>query len=632
MFLVNLTWLQLLTVLGGLSAGVVALYLWDRSKRRLTVPTLRFWQHAERAAEVKHRKRIQQPLSLLLQLLSIALLLLALAQPRLGAPGPASRDHVLLLDTSAWMSARSGGGTLMDQARAAAREYVRSLPAGDRAMLVRADALPTPATAFEHSRAKLEQAIADSRPGSTALNLSQALEFARQAQKLQGGARGEIVYSGAGHISDPPAEIGAVLTSNVRVLAAPDAAPSCGIHKVSVRRSASDPDLWEILASVQNYGAAPQTATLALSFSGSPAGSRRVTLAPLAAQDVAFQYRARTAGELEAKLFTNAAFPGDDRAELALPAQKLLNVTVYSDDPEPLRAVLMANPLVDAVFRKPSEYAPGAAGDVMILDRFNPPVQPVADSIWIQPPAGGAPVVVQETISNVELTSWHSEHPLAAGLRAKDVRLESAEVLVPGPGDVAVAGTEAGPVIVAHPLAPKFVVLGFHPTHGALRYELTAPLLFANILRWMAPDIFRRRELIAGSPGTFSVDLGSEAVSGVHVIGENQTELPYALDGGNLRFFAGTPGIVRVIAGDREMVFSLTLPELAGAKWAPPAGARRGVPRAAEAPPAFAELWPWLALAGALGLLVEWILFGRGRSAGIRAHLAFLKPLARSVS
>jgi len=631
MFLVNLTWLQLFAVFGGLSAGVVALYLWDRSKRRLVVPALRFWQPAERAAEVKHRKRIQQPLSLLLQLISIALLLLALAQPRWGAPGPVSRNHVLVLDTSAWMAARSGAGTLMDQACAAARAYVRSLPAGDRLMLVRADALPAPATAFEHNRAALEQAIAESYPGSTALNLGQALEFACQAQKLQGGPRGEIAYAGAGHTADAPPEAGPALTPNIRVLAVPDAAAGCGLRRISVRRSASDPGIWEILASVHNYGTAPQTAVLALSFSGSPAGSRRLALAPLADQNVAFQYRARIAGALEARLLTNAAFPGDDQAELELPAQKLLNVIVYSDDPKPLGPVLTADPQVNAVFRKSSEYAPGIAADVVILDRFNPSVRPGADSIWIEPPPDGAPVLVQSTVSNAELTSWRSDHPLAAGLRAKDMRLESAEVFAPAPGDVAVARIEAGPVIVAHPLAPKFVVLGFHPVRGALRYELTTPLLFANILRWMAPDIFRRWELIAGSPGTISVALGPEAASaGIHVIAENGTELPYALDGGNLRFFAGTPGAVRVIAGDREMVFSLTLPELAGAKWTPPAGAMRGVPPAAAVPRAFSELWPWFALAGALGLVVEWILFGRGHVARIHGHFGFLRPLRRS--
>src|SRR5574341_2383536 len=42
------------------SAGVLALYLWDRSRRRVTVPTLRFWTAAQRAAEIKHRRRLQQ--------------------------------------------------------------------------------------------------------------------------------------------------------------------------------------------------------------------------------------------------------------------------------------------------------------------------------------------------------------------------------------------------------------------------------------------------------------------------------------------------------------------------------------------------------------------------------------------
>ena len=46
-------------------------------------------------------------------------------------------------------------------------------------------------------------------------------------------------------------------------------------------------------------------------------------------------------------------------------------------------------------------------------------------------------------------------------------------------------------------------------------------------------------------------------------------------------------------------------------RWTPPAGIRQGVPPAADGSPAHRDLWPWLALAGALGLLAEWILYGR---------------------
>ena len=190
MYLLNLSLAQFLAIFGSVSALAVALYLLDRSRRRQVVSTLRFWVAAEQPAVAARRRRIQQPWSLILQLAGMALLLLAIAQLRWGAPAQAGRDHVIILDTSAWMAARSGNRTLMDLARDRARQYLRALPARDRVMLVRADALATPATAFEPDRRKLEAAIAASQPGATALNLDQALAFARHIQSQEGAARG----------------------------------------------------------------------------------------------------------------------------------------------------------------------------------------------------------------------------------------------------------------------------------------------------------------------------------------------------------------------------------------------------------------------------------------------------------
>src|SRR5262252_765878 len=112
MYFLNLSLAQFLAVFGAVAAVSVALYLLDRSRRRQMVSTLRFWVAAEQPSAVASRRRIQQPWSLLLQLASMALLLLAVAQLRLGTPGPAGRDHVLILETSAWMGAHTGNRTL----------------------------------------------------------------------------------------------------------------------------------------------------------------------------------------------------------------------------------------------------------------------------------------------------------------------------------------------------------------------------------------------------------------------------------------------------------------------------------------------------------------------------------------
>src|SRR6185369_12945454 len=146
--------------------------------------------------------RINQPWSLLLQLLSMALLLLAIAQLRLGSPALAGRDHVIVLDTSSWMAARAGNRTLMDAARQRARQYLQALPARDRVMLVRADAVAAPATAFEPDHKKVDAAIQASRPGSTALQLDQALGFARHIQAQSGGRVGEIAFIGTGRTAE----------------------------------------------------------------------------------------------------------------------------------------------------------------------------------------------------------------------------------------------------------------------------------------------------------------------------------------------------------------------------------------------------------------------------------------------
>ena len=144
-----------------------------------------------------------------------------------------------------------------------------------------------------------------------------------------------------------------------------------------------------------------------------------------------------------------------------------------------------------------------------------------------------------------------------------------------------------------------------------MKYELSTPLLFANILHWMAPEIFRTWEVIAGTVGTVSLQLESVAdPATVKVITEDQKRLPFTLDGKNLRFFSGAPGIVRVVAADREFVFSLTLPQAGDVLWRP-ANARTGVPRRLPFQPNSRDIWQWLALLGGLGILADWLLFGR---------------------
>jgi hypothetical protein len=633
MSFLNLSLGELFGLVGAISAGVVALYLLDRSKRNQVVATLRFWVSADVRTQLKHRRRIQQPWSLLLQLFSLFLLVAAIAGPRLGLIDNSGRDHVLILDTSAWMGSRDRQGTLLDEAKGAARAYVLSLPARDRVMLLRADALATPATPFESQRQLVEQAIQQSQPGASALNLQQAFEYAERAQKLQSRRAGEIVFAGAGRVPEEQVSLGA-LPPNLRVLpVGVTPQENVGIRKVGLRRSPSDPATWDIFVEVRNYGSRPHDVDLALQFAKSPAGEKLLHLKPGAEEQAAFAYKATSAGYLEARLNVKDAFPQDDRVLLELPPQASLHVAVFSSEPQLLRPLVAANPQVQATFDSPDHYNTAVKADIVVLDRFVPAAMPNTNAILIEPPAKTSPIPVAATQNNVKLERWRTGSELGAGLRTQDVVLESAEVFTPASHDIVVAEAGAGPIIVGREnKGTKTVAIGFHPGRASMKYQLATPLLMANILRWMAPESFRRWEVQAGTVGTVRVSVDKNTDPGsVRVVDESQRPLPFTIAEDTLQFFSGAPGNVSVLMGDRETVYSLTLPDVAEAVWKPPASVRRGVPRASLDAATQTDLWPWLAVLGGLGLLTDWLLYGRSRVFRVKAS-QMVSPLSSRIA
>jgi hypothetical protein len=126
--------------------------------------------------------------------------------------------------------------------------------------------------------------------------------------------------------------------------------------------------------------------------------------------------------------------------------------------------------------------------------------------------------------------------------------------------------------------------------------------------------------------GTVKVSLDADVrPAGVRVLREDGNPVPFTMRGQSLEFFSGSAGTVRVLAGDREYVYSLTLPQLWESQWEVPPETHRGVPRFAAPIREATDLWQWLALAGAAGLLAEWILYGRFRR---RVARVARKPVA----
>jgi hypothetical protein len=664
MMFLNLSLTQFLALFAAVAAFSVALYLLDRTRRKKVVATLRFWVMPGQPAPVTRRRKIQQPLSLLLQLLGMALLLLAIAEFQLGGRQSLRRDHVIVLDTSAWMAAQAPnrpgttqspnqGTTLMDLARANAIAWLRAVPSADRVMLIRADGLATPATAWERDHRNIIKAILESQPGATALNLSQSLVFAGEMQRAAGAAReggpstaGEVVYVGPGRLTAREADnLNLPRLNALRVIPVNDDVENIGLRSVGARPAAGK-DVWQVLARVHNYGSVQQAATVTLAFGGAPEGTRTLVIAPGGEQEASFEVNTRAAGVLETRLYPKDAFLADNYAALEIPQMRTVHAIVYSDQPDRLRPALSSDPRVTTEFHPTADYRPEMrlpAADsksamrlpaaLLILDHFRPTALPAGNVLWIDPPPGPG---IRETADHPKEIAWTPDHPVTAGLRVRDLQIDQASVFDPAPGDIRLATIDKGPIALASVSADgksHVVTLGFDPFAPALRYELSTPLLLANILRWMEPGVFRDIDVGTQSAGTVASPVSAEQAdagqrSTLQVLSETGTNLPFNVRDRQVEFFSGDASRVRVIAGNTERVYSLTLPEMWDVKWTPPATVRHGIPTLNDSLRRSPDLWPFLAALGAALLLLEWFAYGRHTAAGVQLSRPKLEKAA----
>jgi von Willebrand factor type A domain/Aerotolerance regulator N-terminal len=615
MFFLNLSLGEFLALLGSLSGLLAALYLLDRTRRRKIVSTLRFWVDAPRVDEQRRRKRIREPWSLLLQLLSLLLLLLAIAQLQWGSRERSGRNHVIVLDTSSWMAERGGAGTLLDRAKERARRYLASLPPRDRLMLIRADSLATPATSFSGDRKELLKAIAGSDTSYTALNLSSALELASRAAKWSDGTPGEVVFVGGTRVARWDDEN--ALVPKLRVLTVDQGAEDVGIRQLGVRRDPGNDAAWRAVIAVRNYGALARQVTLRLRFGATNFAPRSFSLQPGEDREQEFRFATSGGGTLVAALTPEDTLPLDDSVRLELPSIARARVAVYTQRPEAWRPFFEADKNVQAIYLPPERYTPKPDADLMLLDVFAPAAPPRLPSIWVMPPKAKSPIPILRTETQLVLNRWNADIELGEGLRAKEMRPEESEVFDVRAPAVSVASADEKPVVVARPVTasqPRLVEIGFDPLKGSARFDVSTPLLFANVLHWLEPDRFRTTELMAIGVGIASVPLDTAEASGrIRVVDASGFAVPFTVRNNALQMYVSKPSVVRVITPERERVLSMTLPGVGEFSWKPPAGAPRDAPPVRSFGLSAVDLWRWLAVAGALGLLAEWLIYGKQR-------------------
>jgi hypothetical protein len=387
-----------------------------------------------------------------------------------------------------------------------------------------------------------------------------------------------------------------------------------GVRSISIQRSATNPSAWQATVMVKNYGAHRADVGLHVR-SGTLSRTRVLQLDGGEQGSAEFNFPIGAAGRFVADLDAGFDLEGDHHVDIDFPPVTRARVALITTRPDKLRPLFPRNDQTDVRFLAPGQYNSGAAADLTVFDQTTGAVPASGAAIWIDPPPDRSPWPVKAVIDKARIAVWHSETPVAAGLRTTPAQLGSASVFQTFEGDTVVASAAAGPVVIVRAAGQnrgKQAVIGFDPFQGQARFELTIPLLFANLLSWSLPDIIAPREFNAERVGTVTVPLeAGERADRIRVLDDRNVPVPFLSTRKCIELFVSRPRILQVIAESRHRTISVVLPDVAPFAWTPPASAAIGLPSLFRQTPGAVDLWPLLAVLGALGLLLEWMLFGR---------------------
>ena len=178
----HLTGLPLATLLqiGALAgAAVVVFYILKLKRRPVPVPFAKIWERILRDKEATSLfSQLKRLFSLLLQLALLALMLLALGDPRTAANMIEGRNIVVLIDASASMKAVDVPPSRIEAAREEVKKMVRGLSGSDRMLIAQMDAAITPLSTLTGEIADLEAAVAAVKASDATADFARALRFA----------------------------------------------------------------------------------------------------------------------------------------------------------------------------------------------------------------------------------------------------------------------------------------------------------------------------------------------------------------------------------------------------------------------------------------------------------------------
>lgn len=606
--------------LAALAAPIIILYMLRLRRREAPVSSIMLWQRLmqDREANAPWQK-LRRNLLLLLQLLILAALVIALARPFIPVPSVAAGSVALLLDASASMNATDmpGGATRFEAARSQARALVGELASGEVMTIIVVGPTPDVISPPSGDQAALREALNRARPSQAPADWEAALALA--GASIAGREKASIVILSDGGL---PADL-PPLPVPVRYVRVGRESSNLAISALATRPLGDSPQLF---AAVTNHSDQDADVILSLEADGEllsagrlsvPAGktaNRTITDLPSSTRLIRAWLSAPVEGGLTDYL------PVDDVAYAVYAPPAGGRVLIVTEGNLFLQQIFSAFPTLTAFRTTPGDL-PQERFDLVVLDGWLPDALPETNLLIIDPPAGAALFTVGEKFTSTRFVR-QADDPILSFVDFGKVAIREATLLQTPGWARPLVEAEGGPLFLAGTAGGRRVaVLTFDLHASDLPLRIDFPILISNLLEWYSPS---QPFEAAGSlrPGQPVVIRAQAATNSTRITLPDGSAQSFPAGETTLSFTATTQlGIygvellsgpdVQTSAGFAVNLFSPEESRIAPADTIT-VGQTQVSSKGERDEYGQRELWPWLAAAALMVLLVEWWVYHRG--------------------
>jgi Ca-activated chloride channel family protein len=478
---------------------------------------------------------------------------------------------------------------------------------------------PSVIASSEGDRQPLLQALGALRPSDGPADLQDALQLAVAAAGARSSGTRLVVLSDG--ITEPLSEP-VTLPFPYQYDRIGVSGENAGVTSLSVLPSVTGE---AAVAHVQNFGQLADHLTAEMYADGTLLDARSVDLAPKSGEDLSFPVPPGSSS-VRVELSPPDDFALDQVAVAVAAAPEKVKILLVSAGDVFLEEALALRPDAQVVAETPSQWRASQASSsnygLFVFDGFVPPTLPTqAPYLVVGPPVDQA-LGTGPALSPGPLLPAEADDPLLYDVDLSDVSVAASADLRSSHFGNAVITSAAGPVLLVRPAtstAPAAALLGVYLHDSDFVLRSAFPILLEHLSEYLAPGTVPAPSQTPGSDITISPGAGATRVAVTPPNGQPEViwrvSAPSASAGTVL--FAGTsqPGLYRVEVTKRTgppttSYFAVDVP---GTPIAPAKDLQVvGTPgKSLPTSSLYKAVWPWLALAGLVLLMVEWVVYHR---------------------